>query len=99
MRSTCHSCLLESSLILRRVLLLRHHFLVHLATVGHNGKLVTELSPALLAVVLGSAWVLDKVALFERLYGGFDQRSEERLANVTVEWHGCARTLLLGYLG
>ena len=99
MRSTCNSCLLESSLILRRVLLLHHHFLVHLPTVGHNGKLVTELSPALLAVVLGSAWVLDKVALFERLYGGFDQRSEERLADVTVKWRGCGTCrLLLGYL-
>ena len=98
MRSTCNSCLLEFSLILRRVLLLHHHFLVHLATVGHNGKLMTELSPALLALVLGSAWVLGKVALLERLYAGFDQQSEERLADVRVECRGCARSLLLGYL-
>ena len=61
---------------------------MHLATVGHNGKLVAELSPALLALVLGSAGVLDKVALFERLYGAFGQRSEERLADITVEWRG-----------
>ena len=66
--------------------MLHHHFLVHLATVGHNGELVTELSPALLALVLGSTWVLDKITLFECLYGGFDQRNEECLADVTVEW-------------